>query len=272
MTSPSLPPHIVAALSTPSQRSWETIADWLECVADNADGALMRVVKQQLVAWPREIPRQPPKRWIGMEHAKLKTLAAYCLNVTEVSTYNLYITALSVEPRLKLRDGSDAVSLHRQQRGVVETATGKKLAMNGDVPGMADLGGTLTVEWCSPARRLGQEVEIFCVPCMTRTAATFVRHCGDVLARCETCYHIASPQRLQLYIELEIKLDGKIPPQAREYEGTSRRQLTDTERQQVQRQQAQLARGGCYIFADRVVDAVEAVVRYRDEVLVRIGA
>jgi hypothetical protein len=107
---------------------------------------------------------------------------------------------------------------------------------------MADLGGTLTVEWCS------EDDEGGCT-------------CGT---------HPTS--RLQLYIEIEVKLDGKIPPQAREYTGTSRRQLTDTERQQVQRQQAQLARGGCYIFADRVVDAVEAVMRYRDEVLARIGA
>jgi hypothetical protein len=137
------------------------------------------------------------------------------------------------------------VSLHRQQRGVVETSTGKKVAMNGDVPGMADLGGTLTVEW--------------------RYGLPFGVGSGEA-----TGY--LAPHKLQLYIEIEVKLDGKIPPQALEYTGTSRRQLTDTERQQVQRQQAQLARGGCYIFADRVADAVEAVVRYRDEVLVRIGA
>ena len=246
------------------------IADWAGGNVGCADVATLRQLKQHLVTWPKEIPRQPPKQWL--DGATFKPLLGLALNVTEVSTYNLYITALSSEPRLRLRDGSPAVSLHRQQRGVVETVMGKKVAMNQDVPGMADLGGTLTVEWCSPARRLGQEIEIFCVPCMTRTAATFVRHCDDVLARCETCYHIASPQRLQLYIELEVKLDGKIPPQAREYTGTSRRQLTDTERQQVQRQQAQLARGGCYIFADRVADAVEAMVRYRDEVLARIGA
>jgi hypothetical protein len=171
--------------------------------------------------------------------------------VAETQTYPLYIAALAQEPRLRLRDGSPAVSLHRQQRGVVETATGKKVAMNGDVPGMADLGGTLTVEWVSRC------------PCGTQRVP---------LSQCSYCGHTYTPYHIQLYIEIEVKLDGKIPPQAREYTGTSRRQLTDTERQQVQRQQAQLARGGCYIFADRVVDAVEAVVRYRDDVLARIGA
>lgn len=246
MTSPSLPSHIVAALSTPSQRSWETIADW---VGGNGDATTIRLLKQHLVAWPKEIPRQPPKRWL--DGATFKPLLGLALNVTEVSTYNLYITALSAERRLKLRDGSDAVSLHRQQRGVVETSTGKKVAMNGDVPGMADLGGTLTVEWG------GGACDCFTYP---------------TIPHLSVCALKQPPSRIQLYIEIEVKLDGKIPPQAKEYTGTSRRQLTDTERQQVQRQQAQLARGGCYIFADRVVDAVEAVVRYRDEVLARIGA
>jgi len=246
MTSPSLPPHIVAALSTPSQRSWETIADWL---GSNNDATTIRLLKQHLVAWPKEIPRQPPKQWL--DGATFKQLLGLALNVTEVSTYGLYIAALSSEPRLRLRDGSPAVSLHRQQRGVVETSTGKKVAMNGDVPGMADLGGTLTVEWLQRCCWVGNDTS---------------------LLKCLDCNRPLITYRLQLYIELEIKLDGKIPPQAREYTGTSRRQLTDTERQQVQRQQAQLARGGCYIFADRVADAVEAVVRYRDEVLARIGA
>lgn len=125
------------------------------------------------------------------------------------------------------------------------------MAMNGDVPGMADLGGTLTVEWLRRCCWAGNDAS---------------------LLKCLDCNRPLTTYRLQLYIEIEVKLDGKIPPQAREYTGTSHRQLTDTERQQVQRQQAQLARGGCYIFADRVVDAVEAVVRYRDEVLARIGA
>ena len=229
MTS-SLPPLIDAALSTPSADSWAAITSWLD---DGQTTELIRLAKQRLGAWPKELPRPAPKRWLATAHQALyKPTLGLCLDVKEVDTYPFYITALSSEPRLKLRDGSDAVSLHRQQRGVVETVMGKKVAMNQDVPGMADLGGTLTVEW-------GRWPPF---------------------------------SRLQLYVEIEIKLDGKIPPQAREYTGTSRRQLTDTERQQVQRQQAQLARGGCYIFADRVADAVEAMVRYRDEVLARIGA
>ena len=244
-----LPPHIVAALSTPSADSWAAITSWLD---DGQTTELIRLAKQRLGAWPKELPRPAPKRWLATAHQALyKPTLGLCLDVKEVDTYPFYIAALSSEPRLKLRDGSDAVSLHRQQRGVVETSTGKKVAMNGDVPGMADLGGTLTVEWG------GGACDCFTYP---------------TIPHLSVCALKQPPSRIQLYIEIEVKLDGKIPPQAKEYTGTSRRQLTDTERQQVQRQQAQLARGGCYIFADRVVDAVEAVVRYRDEVLARIGA
>ena len=246
MATSSLPPLIDAALSTPSSDSWAVIAEWAGNNVGCADLTTLRQLKQSLAAWPKELPRQAPKLWLKDTRSltghtfdvAYRHLLGLCLDVKEVDTYPLYIAALSSEPRLRLRDGSPAVSLHRQQRGVVETATGRKVAMNGDVPGMADLGGTLTLEWWKGSG----------------------------------CPWDSNPAtRLQLYIEIEVKLDGKIPPQAREYRGTSRRQLTDTERQQVQRQQAQLARGGCYIFADRVADAVEAVVRYRDEVLTRIG-
>jgi hypothetical protein len=260
----SLPPLIDAALSTPSADSWAAIAEWAGSNVGCADLTTLRQLKQSLAIWPKELPRQAPKPWLKDTrsltghafNATYRHLLGLCLDVKEVDTYPLYIAAVAQEPRLRLRDGSPAVSLHRQQRGVVETSTGKKVAMNGDVPGMADLGGTLTVEWG------------FMEGCACSKTAV-----GTVVVRCPHCnYAVYVPQRLQLYIELEIKLDGKIPPQAREYTRTSRRQLTDTECQQVQRQQAQLARGGCYIFADRVVDAVGAVVRYRDEVLARIGA
>jgi hypothetical protein len=76
--------------------------------------------------------------------------------------------------------------------------------------------------------------------------------------------------RTNLYIEIEIKIDQKIPPLAREYRGISKRVLTQTEQDQCQRQQAQLARGGCYIFAERVAEAIDELVRYRDDVLARM--
>jgi hypothetical protein len=73
----------------------------------------------------------------------------------------------------------------------------------------------------------------------------------------------------ELYCEVEVKLSGKIPPTAVEYQGTSRRALTATEQAQVKRQQARLRRGGVYVFADSCDGAVEALVRARDGVIAR---
>lgn len=234
----TLPQDIVVALSSPSSHSWNRILDWLD---DGQTTENLRSVKHELSMWPMELPRQPMKRWLQPDHSSLyKPLLGLCLDVKEVDTYPLYIAALASEPRLRLHDGSPAVSLHRQQRGVVETATGAKVTLNGDVPGMADLGGTLTLEW----------------------KKWYGGRAGDPWF---------TWLRMQVYIEVEVKLDSKIPPQAREYRGASRRRLTSTEEEQVQRQQAQLVRGGFYMFADRVSDAVEAVVAYRDELLKRIA-
>ena len=75
---------------------------------------------------------------------------------------------------------------------------------------------------------------------------------------------------VELYCEVEVKLSGKIPPTAVEYQGTSRRALTATEQAQVKRQQARLRRGGVYVFADSCDGAVEALVRARDSVIQRV--
>lgn len=75
---------------------------------------------------------------------------------------------------------------------------------------------------------------------------------------------------VELYCEVEVKLSGKIPPTAVEYQGTSRRALTATEQAQVKRQQARLRRGGVYVFADSCDGAVEALVRARNSVIQRV--
>jgi hypothetical protein len=81
----------------------------------------------------------------------------------------------------------------------------------------------------------------------------------------------SSWQRCNLYVEGEIKTCGNVPPSAREYTGDSKRKLTPTEQDQITRQQAQLARGGFYCFADRAEELVDALVRYRDDVVARMS-
>ena len=238
-----LNPAIADLLATkrPDSRTWAELVGLLN---DQTTAAEIAAIKRGLAAWPKELPRPAPK---GLP----RQLLSLCLDVKEdEQLYHHYITEICGSPRLRLRDSSPAVNLWRQPRGVVTLQGGSQVTLGAGQPGLADVGGFMTVEWpCNVC--LGKQWE----------AQAFLDFAG--------CTH--TPQHTNLYVEVEVKIDGKIPNLAREYKGTSKRALTQTEQDQCQRQQAQLARGGCYIFAERVAEAIDELVRYRDEVLARVG-
>lgn len=228
-----LPPDLVAALTVPRPcgKDWDRV---VELVDYHHDGLDVAAVKQHLGRWPRELPRPAAKHWTAtLTGRRRDAVLSLCLDVDEVDTYPLYVEALCVKPPpgLRLRNGQPAMTLWRQPRGTVELADGSKLALNNQSPGMGDLGGPMVVEW--ERRGVWHEVE--------------------------------------MYAELEVKLDGRIPPGAVEYVGDSKRQLTPTERDQVQRQRVRTARGGVYLFADSVADAVDRFVAIRAEITRRLA-
>ena len=232
----------------------ETSADVVKLLGAHTTAAEIATIKSALAKWPKEVPRPAPKAWIQQRyvgHTDQRTtyfdlLDNLCFNVKEdEQLYHHYITEICGSPRLRLRDGSPAVNLWRQPRGVVTLQGGGQVTLGAGQSGLADVGGTMTVEWWR------------------------CRHHAE--SECETAQiRNEHYQRTNLYVEVEVKIDQKIPPLAREYRGTSKRVLTQTEQDQCQRQQAQLARGGCYIFAERVSEAIDELVRYRDDVLARI--
>lgn len=223
-----LSPAIAELLATkrPDNRTW---AELVGLLGDQTTAAEIAAIKRGLTAWPKELPRPAPK-------ALPRQLLPLCLDVAEnEQLYHHYITEICGSPRLRLRDGSPAVSLWRQPRGSVTLQSGGQVTLGAGQPGLADLGGFMTVEW-------------------EQWGTGYVTHCHT-----------------NLYVEIEVKIDGKIPNLAREYRGSSKRALTQTEQDQCQRQQAMLRRGGCYIFAERTAEAIEALVQYRDEVLARLS-
>ena len=221
------------ASKRPDLQVWEDVTKLVD--PSKVDKATIAELKRALASWPKEVPRPAPKSWRGV-CAYDQLMRSICLDVKEdEQLYHHYITEICGSPRLRLRDGSSAVNLWRQPRGVVTLQGGGQVTLGAGQPGLADVGGTMTVEW-------------------EHWDQGYVTH-----------------HRTNLYIEVEVKIDQKIPPLAREYRGTSKRVLTQTEQDQCQRQQAQLARGGCYIFAERVAEAIDELVRYRDEVLARIS-
>ena len=228
------------ATKRPDSDTW---ADVVKLLGAHTTTAEIAAIKSALAKWPKEVPRPAPKVWIQQRYVGntsqrsiyFDLLDRLCLAVKEdEQLYHHYLTEICGSPRLRLRDGSPAVNLWRQPRGVVTLQGGGQVTLGAGQPGLADVGGTMTVEW-------------------EHWDQGYVTH-----------------HRTNLYIEVEVKIDGKIPPMAREYRGTSKRVLTQTEQDQCQRQQAQLARGGCYIFAERVAEAIDELVRYRDDVLARM--
>ena len=246
----------------------DTWADVVKLLGAHTTTAEIAAIKSALAKWPKEVPRPAPKAWIQQRYVGntsqrsiyFDLLDRLCLDVKEdEQLYHHYLTEICGSPRLRLRDGSPAVNLWRQPRGVVTLQGGGQVTLGAGQPGLADVGGTMTVEWDKP-------LHVGKLP-------PLVDRRGFLMLDAERAvFHVtpAPTYRTNLYTEIEIKIDGKIPPMAREYRGTSKRVLTQTEQDQCQRQQAQLARGGCYIFAERVAEAIDELVRYRDEVLARM--
>ena len=244
-----LSPAIAELLATkrPDSRTWTELVGLLN---DQTTAAEITAIKRGLTAWPKELPRPAPK-------ALSRQLLPLCLDVAEnEQLYHHYIAEICGSPRLRLKDGSPAVNLWRQPRGTVTLQSGGQVTLGAGQPGLADIGGFMTVEWgggdggCACGLVVGSPTEV----------------------RCARCRYVARPPyRTNLYIEIEVKLDGKIPPGAREYRGSSKRALTLTEQDQCQRQQAMLRRGGCYVFAERAAEAIEALVQYRDDVIARLA-
>jgi hypothetical protein len=249
------------ATKRPDSDTWAGVVKLLGSHTTPAETA---TIKSALAKWPKEVPRPAPKAWIQQRYVGntsqrsiyFDLLDRLCLDVKEdEQLYHHYITEICGSPRLRLRNGSPAVNLWRQPRGVVTLQSGGQVTLGAGQPGLADVGGTVTVEWG------GGDGGCACGLVVDSTTEV----------RCTKCRYVAQPPyRTNLYIEVEVKIDQKIPPLAREYRGTSKRVLTQTEQDQCQRQQAQLARGGCYIFAERVAEAIDELVRYRDEVLARM--
>lgn len=222
-----------------------TLATWRQlCQRITVSGhapADLRKIAATLSTWPRELPRPMPPEWkrsgcIETLPEWRKLYASLCNDICEEDTYPLYVVAAAGDLRLQLSAGRPAVTLWRQPRGVVELRNGAKMKLGEE--GMGDLGGVLVIE-------------LNCLGCIA---------CDEK----RTC---KQARLLQLYVEVEVKLDGLIPPLAAEYRGTSTRKLTQTEQDQVKRQQAMTRRGGCYIFTERTKEMCNALAAFRDSAL-----
>lgn len=239
--------HLKALLLSPSVENWKEIIKigkmrFKMCSISAFNGGIgMRqktwtdfegMVSEAVACWPREIPRDCPDDWpkplINMLTHK----------VLETSTYGHYITKICNDPRLLLDDGTQAVWLERRFTGGVVPASIAKQAVaqlweavkSSSVPAMInrvkEVAGILT----NSVRNTGK------IGTADITGGLTLEYKADV-------YRI---RRVEVRLEIEIKVgDGK------------QRDAQAVRQASVQR------RGGCYILAHSVEEAVQAIVDFR---------
>ena len=244
-------------LAKPSVESWKAIVEIGKQIRRRRDVAagdvFMGTVRDGVSHWPPEIERVCPEGW----PREFKEAVEH--RVRETDTYGHYLAKICGHPDLRLADGSQAVWLERRfTGGVVPVSTAQsalrlltaalaasstmgmtsrvKQAINllasrvrnvGKV-GCADLTGGLTIE--------GQLIR------QPHTASARELGSGN-----RTLAEADAIRRNELRLEVEIKVGDE--PQRPE---------------QIARMRSVRARGGCYVLARSVEDAVAQIKAFSE--------
>ena len=231
-------------LAKPSVESWKAIVEIgkkARKIPDpNRDGlswaAFAATVREEAPTWPPEIERVCPEGW----PREFKEAVEH--RVRETDTYGHYLAKICGHPDLRLSDGSQAVWLERRFTGgvvPVSTAQSALRLLTAALAASSTMGMTSRVKQAinllaSGVRNVGK------VGCADLTGGVVIegedpcKGSGLMLKKCE---HIR--ERHEYRLEIEIKVGDE--PQRPE---------------QVARMRSVRARGGCYVLARSVEDAV----------------
>jgi hypothetical protein len=199
------------------------------------------MVRTDVQDWPPEIERVCPEGW----PREFKDAVEH--RVRETDTYGHYLAKICGHPDLRLADGSQAVWLERRFTGgvvPVSTAQSALRLLTAALAASSTMGMTSRVKQAinllaSGVRNVGK------VGCADLTGGLTVEYPGFELD--ENGEHtIAPPSRQEYRLEVEIKVGDE--PQRPE---------------QVARMRSVRARGGCYVLARSVEDAVSQIVAFR---------
>lgn len=234
-------------LAEPSVENWKTIVEIGKVVFRNRGkrgGYESSKFEDQVTVgvkdWPPEIERVCPAGW--PEEFK----AAVDHRVRETDTYGHYLAKICGHPDLRLSDGSQAVWLERRfTGGVIPVSTAQTvmrllsaaLAASGNAGMMSRVKQAINL-LASGVRNVGK------VGCADLTGGLAVErvqmHIDD----------LGPPQtyvRHEYRLEVEIKVGGE-----------------EQRPEQVIRMRSVRARGGCYVLARSVEEAVAQIKTFRD--------
>lgn len=248
-------------LAKPSVESWKAIVEigkkarkrLQETNEEDPDWHMFTLMVRTYVRdWPPEIERVCPEGWPkefreAVEH-----------RVRETDTYGHYLAKICGHPDLRLADGSQAVWLERRFTGgvvPVSTAQSALRLLTAALAASSTMGMTSRVKQAinllaSGVRNVGK------VGCADLTGGLVVEeldgnpNCACDLTkfegtklRCSRCgYIVNAPTRHEYRLEVEIKVGDE--PQRPE---------------QIARMRSVRARGGCYVLARSVEDAVTQI-------------
>lgn len=236
-------------LAAPSVENWKAIVEIgkkARRIARESDdpgwGMFQRATVASVKDWPPEIERVCPAGW--PEEFK----AAVEHRVRETDTYGHYLAKICGHPDLRLSDGSQAVWLERRfTGGVIPVSTAQTvmrllssaLAASGNAGMMSRVKQAINL-LASGVRNVGK------VGCADETGGLTVERARFALN--DDGEHCAAPpSRHEYRLEIEIKVGDE-----------------DQRPEQVVRMRSVRARGGCYVLARSVEDAVAQIKAFRD--------
>lgn len=253
-------PTLSELLASPSPESWAAIVEMgsrlkrfasgktKDCLTEAGWAEYQRQVIAAVKSWPPEIERLCPPGWPrefcgAVEH-----------RVLETDTYGHYVAKICGDPTLRLSDGSQAVWLERRFTGgivpvsIVQQATRLLSAAEQSVRGGVDRADVAVFRQIQNARNLlaNGVRNVGKVGCADLTGGLTIEHANYVLSD-EGEHKAASPFRHEYRLEVEIKV-GKQPQDPA----------------QVLRMNHVRSRGGCYVLAHSVDEAVAGIVQFRD--------
>lgn len=224
-------------LAKPSVESWKAIVEIgkkARRILRESEGedpgwqAFMRMVRTDVQDWPPEIERVCPEGWPrefreAVEH-----------RVRETDTYGHYLAKICGHPDLRLSDGSQAVWLERRfTGGVVPVSTAQRVRhlLTAALAASSTMGMTARVKQAinllaSGVRNVGK------VGCADLT--------GGVVVEREVTATRRQPHEYRLEVEIKVGDEPQRP-------------------EQIVRMRSVRARGGCYVLARSVEDAVTQI-------------
>lgn len=234
-------------LVNPSVESWQQIVEIGTSIKRGHQiirggfATFMKVLSEAVVVWPPEIERICPKSWPEEFRAAVEH------RVRETDTYSHYIAKICGHPDLKLSDGSQAVWLERR-------FTGGALHVSTVQQALRALGrGDTTAARNILAGGIRQVGKVGCADLTGGVTVEGLDLCGGVdlvstgyqgihsgKSDIERCDHRRRRHEYRLEVEIKVGDEEQRP-------------------EQIARMNSVRARGGCYILARSVEEAVQQI-------------